>query len=178
MPIAYEGHQKGRKVEVLNQPAHHQPQPGADAQTGQPSRSRRPTVIRNQGRDQDRGEADYRTDRKINTAGENDQGHAQGGDTEKSIVGQEVGDDSRAEESVVNKTGREVEDDEDHACHEHRELMANHGGEANHGATSGEAFRWDQSRLRLRRTRVDWRRATATMSKALGTGATAGGTPK
>ncbi len=108
-------------LEIVNHGAHRRAEQQADHKDQGERDEGRNTQALDRDREEHRGEADHRADRKVDTAGDNDKGHADGNDAKKSVVGEKVGDDAsrkevrelqRAEQESGDEHGRRDQDGE------------------------------------------------------------------
>ena len=77
-------------------------------------------------RHHDADEADHRTDREINAAGQDDEGRPDRGDDDESVVGQDVAEDERRQEIIVQHPAGYEEGQEDNDRGEKRQILLVH----------------------------------------------------
>ncbi len=164
--------EEGRQGEDVDEGAHERAEARAEGEGERDGRQRVQAVADERG-DEDAGEGDHGADRQVDAAGEDDEGDADGGDAEEGVVAEKVHQHAQRAEVVERDAAPEVEEDEHADGGEQRDGLrgrAEFGGEA-HAAPPFLAGRRRPRPASLARRTGDWRRHTARMTTALGTGA-------
>src|SRR5690606_38840330 len=112
---------KGRHLEQVDDRAHGgTEQRGDGKQQGEDGKRRQPGVAQEHG-DEDTGKGDHRADRQIDSARQDDEGHADRGDSEKGIVGQKIADHPSGEHRRELRVAQGVGEDEDNYGRDQRQ---------------------------------------------------------
>ncbi len=78
--------------------------------------------------DHDADEADHRADRQVDAAGKDDEGRADRGDDDEGVVGEDVAEDQRRQEIVVEEPADDEQRDEDRDRRQKRQVFLVHRG--------------------------------------------------
>jgi hypothetical protein len=103
---------KSGHLEIVNHGSHRRAKQQTDHEDQSEGDQGRNAQAPDRDREEYRSKADHRADRKVDTAGNNDEGHADGNDAEKGIIGEKVGDDSGRKEVRKLQRAENEPDDE------------------------------------------------------------------